>query len=393
MRLEDLHFLLSPLGRRLLEELAEEPVTPETHLKLASRLRARIGPQRAHAVLETATLRQRARAKFSRAADMFFTDLALQQASAETVANYRAQRYLNAEFSLVADLGCGIGGDSLALAAKMKVLAVDNDLLNLAMARENLRAYRRAENFQPVQADLAQLGPVAVEALFADPSRRDEQGRRRYSVADYRPPLGLFQNWCRLVPHQGIKIGPGVNYAEVPPEPEVEFISLHGEVREAVLWFGRLRSEARRRATLLPGLHTMTDVPVEPVPVVRPRRYLYEPDGAVIRAHLVEQLAQSLDACKIDPDIAYLTSDRFRATSFARCYVLEDTLPFQLKRLRHYLRQRHVGQVTIKKRGSPLDPDVLRQQLRLSGEPEHRIIFLTHVKGKAMALIGREHDQ
>jgi hypothetical protein len=50
------------------------------------------------------------------------------------------------------------------------------------------------------------------------------------------------------------------------------------------------------------------------------------------------------------------------------------------------LRDRHVGQVTIKKRGSPLDPEDLRRALALKGS-ERRILFLTQVAGKPAVLV------
>jgi hypothetical protein len=187
----------------------------------------------------------------------------------------------------------------------------------------------------------------------------------------------------------GIKISPGVDYAELPPEAEVEFISVQGEVREGVLWFGRLQRGVQRQATLLPGGHTLTSDLDSDIPVRPPAKYLYEPDGAVIRAHLVEHLAGQIDAAKISDDIAYLTADTHTATPFARCFAIEDVLPFQLKQLRHYLRQRDIGQVIIKKRGSPLDPDTLRKQLRLKGEIE-RTLFLTQAAGQPVVIIGME---
>ncbi|MGB3717259.1 MAG: hypothetical protein WA996_22785, partial [Candidatus Promineifilaceae bacterium] len=205
----------------------------------------------------------------------------------------------------------------------------------------------------------------------------------------YRPPLDTFAAWLGKVPNQGIKVSPGVDYGQIPAGAEIEFISVKGEVREGVLWYGDLRTGAGRRATLLPQGATLTDDAVDPIVITEPKEFLYEPDGAVIRAHLVEQLANRLDATKIDDDIAYLTAGQAQETPFARCYALEDAMPFQLKRLRQYLRERNVGRLTIKKRGSPLDPDTLRKQLRLQGD-EERVIFLTHVKGEACVLVGRD---
>ncbi|MGB3717289.1 MAG: hypothetical protein WA996_22935 [Candidatus Promineifilaceae bacterium] len=389
MRLETFYALLGPEGQRLLEELGREPITQENHLRVASELRQRVRAELASAIIETLVLRQRAATKFDRASAMYFTRAALEQASAEIISAHRTRRYERAGFTQVADLGCGIGGDALSLSAITDVVGVDWSPLRLAMAQENLRAYGRSRHFHPLQADLIELSPLPVEALFADPGRRDEFGRRIFSVHDYRPPLDTFAAWLGKVPNQGIKVSPGVDYGQIPADAEIEFISVKGEVREGVLWVGDLRTGVGRRATLLPAGATLTDETENPpIAISEPREFLYEPDGAVIRAHLVEQLANRLDATKIDDDIAYLTAGQGQETPFARCYVLEDAMPFQLKRLRQYLRERNVGRLTIKKRGSPLDPDTLRKQLRLVGD-EERVIFLTHVKGEATVLVGR----
>ncbi|MDX1688573.1 MAG: class I SAM-dependent methyltransferase [Candidatus Promineifilaceae bacterium] len=392
MELRDFHFLLSPEGSERLEQLTETPITPQNHLALASQLRQEVTSGQAHALLETAMLRQRAEEKFSRAAQMFFTRPALEQASSEIVSAHRSARYAAAGFDCVADLGCSVGGDALNLAAGTHVIGVDRDRLRLRMARENVSVYGREDHFQPLLADLRELPPLGVDALFFDPGRRDERGRRLTSVHDYRPPLSLLDGWLPVVPHAGVKVSPGVDYAELPEGAEVEFISASGEVKEAVFWFGALNGGVARRATLLPSGDTLTtaDDTGEQVPVTRPGDYLYEPDGAVIRAHLVEALAQRLGAAKIDEEIAYLTADRAQPTPFARCFAVDEAMPFQLKRLRHELRRRGVGRVTVKKRGSPLEPETLQRRLRLEGET-HATLFLTHVQGEPYVLIGREY--
>jgi SAM-dependent methyltransferase len=389
MELQAFHFLLSETGQRWLDELGGTAVTPQNHLKLAEKLREALTAEQTHAILETLLLRQRAEEKFERAASMYFTRPALEQASAEIISRYRARRYQATGLDRIADLGCGIGGDALALTENATVIGVDQDPVRLAMAQANVAVYDHVNAFQPLQADLNHLVPLDVAAVFADPGRRDERGKRLYSVREYHPSLERLLSWRSQVPNIGIKISPGVDYAELPPDGEVEFISVNRGVREGVLWFGRLQTGVQRRATLLPGEHVLTSEPVPNVPVQAPSQYLYEPDGAVIRAHLVEQLAVQLNAAKISDDIAYLTADTLTATPFARSFIIEDVFPFQLKNLRHYLRQRKIGRVTIKKRGSPLDPDTLRKQLRPQGQL-HRIIFLTQVRGDPIVLIGTE---
>lgn len=397
MRPEELDFLLSPAGAAVLDELAAEPLTPDSHLAIAERLRARLAPGLANAALELALLRRKAEAKFSRAGRMFFTRDGLEQATAEPLAQYRARRYAEAGASLVADMGCGIGGDALALAgAGATVMAIDREWAHAAMTAANAAIYDLRDAVLPVQADLTELSPPAVDAFFFDPARRTTGGprqaprRRLHSVNEYRPPLSLIDEWRPRVPRGAVKVSPAIDYAELPAGVEAEFVSFNGEVREGVLWYGDLRSAARR-ATLLPGGHTLTDREPERLELGPPRRFLYEPDGAVIRAHLVSQLAHRINASRLDPAIAYLAADEAIATPFARAYAIEDHFPFQLKRLRSYLRERDIGAVTIKKRGSPLDPDTLRQALRLRGESQCTI-FLTQVAGRATVLIGRPVD-
>ncbi|MDX1417165.1 MAG: hypothetical protein R3293_23365, partial [Candidatus Promineifilaceae bacterium] len=137
MELSQLKFLISSDGQRLLRETAQNPINDDNHLQIASQLRQRLNPETAQSVVEIVMLRQLGLKKYSRAAEMFFTRPALEQASAEPVAIYRAQRFADAGFSLVADLGCSIGGDALALTAHADVVGIDCDLLRLVMAREN----------------------------------------------------------------------------------------------------------------------------------------------------------------------------------------------------------------------------------------------------------------
>ena len=83
------------------------------------------------------------------------------------------------------------------------------------------------------------------------------------------------------------------------------------------------------------GLATLTDEDDPGARPVRARsaRYLYEPDGAVIRAGLVTAVAAGVDGGLVDAHIAYVTSDASFRTPFApRLRVLEE-LPYREKQL------------------------------------------------------------
>jgi hypothetical protein len=283
-------------------------------------------------------------------------------------------------------------GDTFALAKIAPTLGVELDPLRLAMASANMRSLGLSDLVRFVQVDLTHSLPVkpGSTALFFDPARRIGS-KRIDSVENYQPPLSIINNWLADFPALGVKISPGVTLFELAGyDSEIEFISLRGELKEAVLWFGPLKT-SKRSATVLPGSHRLlSDHPYttrdNSVPVTEPKSFLYEPDPAVIRAGLVTDLAELLEASQLDAEIAYLTSDRLSDTPFAHRWIIEDWFPFQLKRLRAYLRQRNVGHVDVKKRGSPLEPESLIHQLRLKGTREC-ILVLTHLRGEPIVLV------
>ena len=116
------------------------------------------------------------------------------------------------------------------------------------------------------------------------------------------------------------------------------------------------------------GLATLTD---EDDPGSRPVRpvgaFLYEPDGAVIRAGLVTAVAAGVDGGLLDEHIAYVTADESFRTPFARGYEVLEELPYREKQLRAALRERGIGRLTIKKRGVDVVPEQLRKRLALHG--------------------------
>ncbi len=402
MQVEVAAFVLSEKGQAALAELIAQPaaLSQSRHLATLTRLRRRFSPEQAAGLLEAATARLKAvqQGKFSRASAMFFTRTGLEQSSGEHIATHRAARFARnlPPGSRIADLGCGIGGDSLALAEYFPVTGVDLDPARLLFATANLEAYHRSNNFSALEADINHFDPAFYQGLFFDPARRTEEGRRLFSVEDYTPPLSIIKDWLPGVPDIAVKIAPGVKYDELAGYGcEVEIISVRGDVKEAVLWFGRLRSldttgrPVSRRATLLPGEFTLTNIVEKPpVAVEMPGQFLYEPDGAVIRAGLVEELALQIKAVKLDEDIAFLTSDNLVSTPFARSVKVLESLPFNLKKLNQRLNELGIGRVVVKKRGSPLDPQELERALKLKGPREvEKIIVLTQVRGTHTALI------
>ncbi|MFG2008847.1 methyltransferase domain-containing protein [Micromonospora sp. NPDC048868] len=359
----------------------------------------------ASAALTQAELRRRAVGKFGpAAAGMFLTRAGLEQATRGVVAARRAERLRAAGVRVLADLGCGLGADALAAArAGIRVYGVEADPLTAAMAAANAEAAGLAEVFTVECGDATAFDVDRVDGVFCDPARRKAgTGRRIFDPNAYSPPWDFVVGLAERVPHTVVKVAPGIDHALVPAGAEAEWVSVDGDLVEAALWCGEL-AQVPRRATLLRGkegppvdasgsgrvpCRQVTGSGDAEAAVGPARRFLYDPDPAVVRAHLVAELAETLGATLADPSIAYLYADAPTPTPFARCLEVTDVLPFSLKRLRALLRERRVGRVEILKRGSALEPEKLRRDLRLTGDQAASLV-LTRVAGAPTVLVCR----
>ncbi|GEA82322.1 class I SAM-dependent methyltransferase [Cellulomonas uda] len=387
MDADGLSRLLAPEGWALLSALP--PYDERLAMPLGERLRAEgLHPSLVAAALTQSRLRAKAHAKLGDFADgMLFTSAGLEQATRLEVAAHHARRYRDAGLTHVADLTCGIGADALAFAGVgLRVTAAELDEMTAAIATVNLRHFPEVavRHTDGLALDLAD-----VDGVYADPARRTGGGSRVHDPAAYAPPLDAVLAVRERVPALGLKLGPGVAHRDLPSDARAQWVSVDGDVVELGLWFGPLAPEGPGRSALvLAGGTAHVLAPDEPAAahVGELGGYLYEPDGAVIRAGLVGDVALDVRGRLVDPTIAYVTSDERSATPFATGYRVLDRMPFGLKRLRTYLRERGVGRLTIKKRGTAVVPEQLRRQLDLRGEATGTIV-LTRIAGQQSVLV------
>jgi len=398
--------LLTEQGRELLSRLSGEETGPDRALQLAQSLRGRYPPGLVAAALTQRALRQAARSKFSRAEEMLFTRDGLEQASSEITASHAAERFPAA--SVVADLCCGIGGNLIALGRGRRLLAVDRDLVSLAYARHNAFIYDAADGLAVVAADVREITLAGVDAVFVDPARR--ASGRRLAAGRSQPPLRWCLELAGQVPAVGIKAAPGLPRELVPGGWEAEFVAVGRELKEALLWSPALAT-ARRRATVLPSGDTLTEAPgadaappAEPgadrpapwpgppggsAPIADPGAFLLDPSPAVTRAGLVQDLGRQLGAWQIDPDIAFLSSDRELRTPFARTLRVLESAPWHERRFARRLAELGIGAADIRRRGLAGDVQQIHRRLDLHG-PGRATVVITRASARPWGLICTE---
>jgi SAM-dependent methyltransferase len=268
----------------------------------------------------------------------------------------------------------------------------------------------------------------------ASGGRADSTGTaRRFRAGFSEPPLDWCAELAEKVPAVCVKAAPGLPEDLIPPGWEAEFIAEGRDLKEAVLWSPALAtapppgprgSSARprrdgagprgssagprggsagsgqssagpRRATVLaagpvgcaPHPATLTGLGGDPVPLREPGEYLLDPNPAVTRAGLVEDLARGLGgAAKIDPQIAFLTLDRPVTTPFARALRVLESAPWNEKEFAKRLRGLGIGAVDIRRRGLAGDVDQIRRRLKLAGK-DRATVVITRVNDRPWGLI------
>lgn len=393
--MSELKALLTPEGLELLD--ATSPVESTADVaRTVSRLRAAgHSPELVSAVVGQAHLRSRAQAKFGPfAARMLFTRAGLEQATRLGVAARHAGRMRQAGIARVADLGCGIGGDSLAFAgAGLSVVAVDADEVTAAIAAYNLAPFGSDVDVRHGTAESVDLDTDASPgtAVWMDPARRTtgHSETRRVSADDYSPSLDWAFSVAERMP-TGIKLGPGHDREALPADSEAQWVSADGSVVELVLWSGTLARQGVRRAALVirgQESHELTagadaeDAPIRPL-----GQYVHEPDGAVIRARLIGDVARGLDAGMLDEHIAYLTSDAAVTSPFVQTFRVRETTTANPKAINALLRAHGIGTLEIKKRGMDVDPAAFRRKLTLRGDQAATLI-LSRVGEQRIAIL------
>lgn len=399
--------------------LTTDPVATSTLLALASdsrtelqqlnELRKSLSPERARLIVEQIALRRRAVTKFgSIAARMFFTPVQLEQATDYQIAAYKAERFRSAgESRLIHDYCCGIGGDLMAFAARGRAVGWDLSPVARLLAEKNLMAAADAdvdggEAMGSVrEADVAELTPTATDLWHVDPDRRTD-GRRSTTLEHHSPGPEIIDAWRSVAPDGAVKLAP----ASEPPETwqregQLEWITSQRECRQLVVWFGQLATEAgQRRATVLIPHQRSGDAPRQIPEAVsfagdpnescssidEPRRFLYDPDPALIAGHLLGAIANHYGFRSLGAGGAYLTGDEEIANPLLSGFEIEESLPLRTAAVADWLSARNVGRVEVKKRGVVIDPEKFRRDLKLRGENEATVI-LTRAGKRQLAIV------
>ena len=382
-------------GRRLLDLVAEVDRPGPAEI---ARWRKIADVALVSAAVRVVETRRKAAAKFTRSDRMWLSVQGLEQATSEAVARHKARRFMAlGPNATVVDLCSGIGGDSIAIGANNRVVAVDLDPAMASRMLWNAKTYDVLERVEAVSSRAEGFAIPSGAFVHVDPDRRTITPRKTNILTEYSPGLETLLGWVRSTRGGAIKLGPASDFADHfgGPNSEIEVVSLRRECKEATVWFGALAVPGvRRRATVLPSGETWTDrdggmetalFPTTPRGPLD--RWVYDPDPALIRSGLLDGFARANGWTRIASGIDLLTGPERSPSALVASFEVVDEFPLDLKILRREVATRGLGPLEIKTRGLSIRPEAYRAQLRPEGSNPATWILVAGRDGPGRAIL------
>lgn len=340
--------------------------------------------------------------------------LNLEQASSEATAKYK-QRFVSPQDTLL-DLTGGMGVDFWAMASRAeRSIYVESQQELCEATRYNLSKLLPKQQALCLCLDSMEhleglLQSHRPSLVYLDPARRAgrQNEQRVYAIEDCSPSLyevlerlsSLSQEQDLIPPRLLVKLSPmlDVSYClrELPQTESVHIVAHRGEVKELLLSIDLnaptipLDSIAIHAVDLLASgkeqcFSGSLSAERKTCPIAeRLGAYLYEPNGAVMKQGLYQQLGSRFGLEKLHPHSQLYTSDIYHTDFPGRILRIIEMIPYQSRIIKEVSKRISGAQITCRNFG--LSPTELRQRLKLPERSDATIVATRLYDGSRVLL-------
>lgn len=321
----------------------------------------------------------------------FGAHLALEQCSSERTARYKAMLVRG---GTLVDLTGGLGVDCYFLAQNFtQTIYIEQQEELCRLAQHNFSVLNANISVEQDSAETYLEQMPEVDVIFIDPARRDNLGRKTVALADCTPNV---EELCSLLLNKAknvlIKVSPMLDITlsvnALSHVKEVHVVALENECKELLLLLERgfegdpelVCANLQRKSKPFLRFSLKNEQYTSATVAEAPKRYLYEPNAALLKAGLFKTISAYYHIDKLAVNTHLYTSEELFTEFDGRVFEVIAWAPFNKAVSRTLLAD--VSQANLSVRNFPLSVAELRQKLHLKEGGETYLFATTLNNGQ-----------
>ena len=332
---------------------------------------------------------------------LFPKSISAEQCTHQMVAQFHASQFMPDDSVL--DMTMGLGVDDYYIAQRVKSLtAIELDPEIADTGKHNFSFL--ATNVEVINDDsvdyLKRLGSdERFDAIFIDPARRGESGKRLYGFADCQPDLlSILPEISRHCSRLFVKASPMLDVTQSMRElgdclTDVWAVSVKNECKEL---FFKLNFEEKAPSVNFHALNNdgewrqfstqdVANASTSPITNLYEAHFLYEPNASIMKLGCYSAVEQAFGTPQIAPNSHLMVSDALIADFPGRQFLIKEIIPFKDKEIKNL--GKRIKQANIATRNFKLGAEALKKRLRMHDGGSTYIFATTLPIGEQVLII------
>lgn len=326
--------------------------------------------------------------------------LALEQCSSQLTAQYKATLMRG---NTLIDLTGGFGIDTLFCAKnfqKALYLEQNPDLVRVFLHNIAVLNIQNIEVHCIEAIAFLERNTHVYSWLYIDPARRDNAGKKVFLLSDCTPNLLIHKNLLlRSANNILIKTSPLLDIKHVwthLPITTTHVVAVKNEVKEVLYLMEQGKNPSdkivcvditeQEHKTFTANLNEEQNIEIF---YTNPKKYLYEPSKAILKAGLFKAVAQEYKLYKIAPNSHLYTSEAYIPHFIGRVFEVKQILSYHKKAFQQF----NTVPYNILSRNFPDTPEQITKKLsvRTGSENNYLIATRTHNHNPILIIAQKAH--
>jgi|GEM_PF-3495751 len=323
----------------------------------------------------------------------YVTSVLAEQATHMVISDYHGSKFKGIKTAL--EICTGSANDTVALAKNVETVhTFENNYLHYVIAQRNCNKIGiNNVHFHYGNIETADISSIPFTGIWADPSRRDTQGKRQFTLSGYSPNLEFLFEVSKKCEIAGLKVSPSIHHP-IDRNWYRDYVGYEKECKEEILW---KKSDSSHHCLTLIQPFTQwyyfeNDINYRyESTIMNEGMYLYEPHSILIRSKQTKQLYKQIGIKTLDNESDFGVSENLIHSEFTTPFQILSVVPYKTKELQKSIDAYQWNERTeVKKRNFPFLPEEIQKNLRFYSDSKNfGVLLCTRHNGKLTAIFAK----